>query len=166
MFTPLTNDPRRRARIITGEIIAVGIIIIAAMWVMAAASIMAAREAAMDRTRSEGRNLTAAFAGEVTHNLEGVTSAMETIARRMRAAPDQVDVEAWVREIPLLANPAIPAAIIGPDGRRASTALRRAPQPLDLGDREYFRIHRDGRFQGLFIGKPVTGSAPHETVIH
>jgi len=31
MFTPPTRDPRRRARIITGEIIAVGIMIIAAM---------------------------------------------------------------------------------------------------------------------------------------
>ena len=45
MFTPPTSDPRRRARTITREIIAVGFLIITAMWVMAGASIMAAREA-------------------------------------------------------------------------------------------------------------------------
>ena len=47
MFIPPTSDPRRRARIITSEIIALSILIIAAMWVMAGASIMAAREAAL-----------------------------------------------------------------------------------------------------------------------
>ena len=85
MFTPRTRDPRRRARIITGEIIAVGIIIIAAMWVMAGASIMAAREAAMDRTRSEGRNLAIAFAGEVTNILDHVAGARPWAFERLRA---------------------------------------------------------------------------------
>ena len=84
MFIPPTSDPRRRARIITSEIIALSILIIAAMWVMAGASIMAAREAALDRTRSEGRNLAIAFEDEVSHILDGVAGGMEIIARRMR----------------------------------------------------------------------------------
>src|SRR5436309_320212 len=102
MFTLRTNDPRRGARIITCEIIALGTIIIVAMWVMAATSIMAAREAALERTRSEGRNLAVAFAGEVTHVFDGVAGAMEIIAQRMRAARGQLDIYAWAREIPLL----------------------------------------------------------------
>src|SRR5436190_6137075 len=117
MLAPSTSDPRRRARIITCEIIAVGVMIIAAMWVIAGASIMAAREAAMDRTRSEGRNLAVAFAGEVTHILDGVNGAMEIIAQHMRAARGQLDISAWAREIPLLSSATIQGAIIGPDGK-------------------------------------------------
>jgi signal transduction histidine kinase len=166
MFTPLTNDPRRRARIITGEIIAVGVIIIAAMWVMAGASIMAAREAAMDRTRSEGRNLAVAFAGEVTNILGGVNGAMEIIAQHMRAARGQLDIHDWASEIPLLSSATIQGAIIGPDGKLVSTTLDPAPQPLDLSDREHIRVHLDGRFPGIFIGKPVVGRVSGKTTIN
>ncbi len=166
MFTPPTRDPRRRARIITGEIIAVGIMIIAAMWVMAGASIMAAREAAMDRTRSEGRNLAVAFAGEVTGILGGVNGAMEIIARHMRAARGQLDIHDWASQIPLLSSATIQGAIIGPDGKLVSTTLDPAPQPLDLSEREHVRVHLDGEFQGIFIGKPVIDRVSRKTTIN
>src|SRR3984893_14797571 len=166
MFTPPPRDPRRRARIITGEIIAVGIMIIAAMWGMAGASIMAAREAAMDRTRSEGRNLAVAFAGEVTNILGGVNGAMEIVAQHMRAARGQLDIHAWASEIPLLSNATIQGAIIGPDGKLVSTTLDPAPQPLDLSDREHVRVHLDDRFPGIFIGKPVIGRVSRKTTIN
>jgi signal transduction histidine kinase len=166
MFTTSVGDPRRRARTITREIVAVGIVIILAMWVMAGASIMAAREAALDRTRSEGRNLTVAFAEEVNHVLDGVTGAMEVIARRMRRAHGRLDIHEWASEIPLLSSATIQGAIIGPDGRLVSTTLDPAPQPLDLSDREHVRIHLDGRFPGIFIGKPVIGRVSHKTTIN
>src|ERR1700737_1265793 len=166
MFTPPTRDPRRRARIITGQIIAVGIMIIAAMWVMAGASIMAAREAALDRTRSEGRNLAIAFAGEVTNILGGVNGAMEIVAQHMRAARGEFDIHDWAREIPMLSSATIQGAIIGPDGKLVSTTLDPAPQLLDLSDREHVRVHLDGRFPGLFIGKPVIGRVPDKTTIN
>ena len=69
LSTLFPTDPRRRCRANTIEIVAVGIIVILAMWTTVAASITTAREAAMDRTRSEGRNLAAAFADELTHIL-------------------------------------------------------------------------------------------------
>jgi hypothetical protein len=84
LFIPFPSDPRRHARAITFEIVAVGIIVILAMWAMVIASITAAREAAMDRTRSEGHNIAVAFADEVT--LDGVAGAMEAVVQRMRAA--------------------------------------------------------------------------------
>jgi signal transduction histidine kinase len=166
MFTPSTSDPRRRARSITSEIIAVCILIIAAMWVMAGASIMAAKEAAMDRTRSEGRNLAVAFAAEVSNILSGVNGAMEIIAQRMRAGHGQLDIHDWASEIPLLSSATIQAAIIGPDGKLVSTTLDPAPQPLDLSDREHVRVHLEGRFPGIFIGKPVIGRVSGKATIN
>jgi hypothetical protein len=62
LFTPFPNDPRRRTKAITLEIVVVGIVMLVAMWGMVISSIVTAREAAMDRTRSEGRNLAIAFA--------------------------------------------------------------------------------------------------------
>ena len=166
LITLFPTDPGRRCRATTIEIVAVGIIVILAMWTTVAASITTAREAAMDRTRSEGRNLAAAFADEITHILGGVAGAMEIVAQRMRTARGGFDIHAWAREIPLLSNATMQAGIIGPDGRLVSTTLDPAPEPIDLSDREHFRIHLDGRFQGIFIGKPVTGRVSHQITIN
>jgi PAS domain S-box-containing protein len=166
LSTLFSTDPRRRCRVTTIEIVAVGIIVILAMWTIIAASITTAREAAMDRARSEGRNLAAAFADELTHILGGVAGAMENVAQGMRTAHGTFDIHAWTHEIPLLSNATIQAGIIGPDGRLVSTTLDPAPEPIDLSDREHFRIHLDGRFQGIFIGKPVTGRVSHQITIN
>ncbi len=160
------TDLRRRCRVTTIEIVAVGIIVVLAMWTIIASSITTAGEAAMDRARSEGRNLAAAFADELTHILGGVAGAMEIVAQRMRTAHGTFDIHAWAREVPLLSNATIQAGIIGPDGRLVSTTLDPAPEPIDLSDREHFRIHLDGRFQGIFIGKPVTGRVSHQITIN
>jgi hypothetical protein len=135
LFIPFPSDPRRHARAITFEIVAVGIIVILAMWAMVIASITAAREAAMDRTRSEGHNLAVAFADEVTHILDGVAGAMEAVVQRMRAAHGQFDIYGWGHAIPLLSSATVQEGIIGPDGRLVSTTLDPAPQPIDLGPR-------------------------------
>ncbi len=97
------------------------------------ASITAAREAAMDRTRSEGHNLAVAFADEVTHILDGVAGAMEAVVQRMRAAHGQFNIYGWGHAIPLLSSATVQEGIIGPDGRLVSTTLDPAPQPIDLG---------------------------------
>ncbi len=102
-----STDPRRRCQATTIEIVVVGIIVILAMWTTVAASIMTAREATMDRTRSEGRNLAAAFADGLTHILGGVSDAMEIVAQRMRIARGVFDIHGWAREIPLLSNATI-----------------------------------------------------------
>src|SRR5215831_5443814 len=83
------NDPRSNIRAIRLGVGAVGAMILLAMWAMVIASIVTAREAAIDRTRSEGRNLAVAFADEVSHILGDVAGGMEIIAERMRAAHGQ-----------------------------------------------------------------------------
>jgi signal transduction histidine kinase len=166
VFTSANRDPRRHARAVSREIVAVGVIIILVMWSAVAISILSAREAAMDRTRSEGSNLAAAFADEMTHILDGVAGAMELIAERMRAARGQFDIYAWAHEIPLLSSATIQGGVIGPDGRLVSTTLDPAPEPIDLSDREHFRVHADGTAHGIFIGKPVSGRVSRQVTIN
>jgi signal transduction histidine kinase len=166
LFTAFASDPRRRAKALTFGIIAVGMAITLAMWATVIASVVVAREAAMDRARSEGHNLAVAFADEVNHILDGVAGAMEIIAQRMRAAHGRLDIYAWAHEIPLLSSATIQAAIVGPDGRLISTTLDPTPNPIDLSDREHIRVHLDGRVKGIFIGKPVTGRVSHQITIN
>jgi signal transduction histidine kinase len=166
LLIPFVGDPKDRARTLKYRIIGIGTLIILAMWAVVLVSIVSARETAMDRTRSEARNLALAFADEVNHVLDGVAGGMEIIAQRMRVAHGRPDIYAWAREIPLFSSATIQGAIIGPDRRLASTTLDPNPQPIDLSDREHFRVHLDRQFLGIFIGKPVTGRVSHKVILN
>lgn len=48
-------------------------------------------------------------------------------------------------------------ALIGPDGRLLATSVTSPVIPVDLSDREHFRVHLDVAEDGLFISKPVFG---------
>jgi hypothetical protein len=65
----------------------------------------------------------------------------------------------------LLSSATIQGAIIGPDGRLVSTTLDPNPAPIDLSDREHFRVHLGRKFQGIFISKPVTGRVSHQITL-
>jgi signal transduction histidine kinase len=163
---PSAKDPKSRCRTLTVGIIAIAAAVIVAIWAVVVASIISAREAAMDRARAEGRNLAIAFAVEVNHTLDGVAGGMAIIAERMRTAHGQFDIHAWAHDIPLLSSATIQGAIIDPNGRVVSTTLDPKPEPIDVSDREHFRVHLDGQFQGIFIGKPVTGRVSHQITIN
>jgi signal transduction histidine kinase len=134
------------------------------MWTLAAESIFAARQAAMDRTRAEGRNLAVAFEEEAVRVLDDIVHAGELVAGRLREEHGQFDLYAWSRQAALPWG-MIQATFIGPDGKVVSSSVEPHPEPIDLADREHFRVHLDGKFQGLFIGKPVLGRLWRQPII-
>lgn len=161
----LEDDPRRRAKLFKVRIVAVVTVLILTMWAIVATSVTSARRGAIERARSDGANLSAAFSDEVTHALGSITGVMELVADRMRMEGAAFDIQAWSREIPLMAAPTIQGAIIGPDGKLVSTTLHPHPEPIDLSDREHFRVHLDGSSKGLFISKPVVGRVSGQATI-
>jgi signal transduction histidine kinase len=111
----------------------------------------------LQRAQSDGANLTAAFANEVRHHLDSVSAAMEFITTKMHVEGETLDLQAWVKMIPLMTTPGIQSVFIGPDGKLVSASLDAHSKPIDLSDREHFRVHLDGSFKGLYIGRPVIG---------
>jgi PAS domain S-box-containing protein len=147
----------QHARAQIAVILTFGICVTALLWLIMFAVIETERSAALDHARSEANNLSAAFQEEVGQTLASVSRTMESVAQRMRAAKGPFDIHEWAREIPLLAAAVIQCGIIGPDGIMRSSTLETQPSPLDLSDREHFRVHADGTFKGLFVSKPVVG---------
>ena len=146
-------------------ILGVGACVIALLWLIMIDVIVNERHAAIEHAQVEANNLSAASQNELSQTLEAVSRAMEVIAGHMRAADGPFDVHEWAGNIPLLAGATIQAGIIGPDGRAVSTTLEAHPPPIDLSDREHFRVHLDGKFQGLYISKPIVGRLSGRVVI-
>ena len=148
---------QRRTALLIGAIVVAGMVFVAGLWAGTFILIGSEQRTALAHARTEVSNLSAAFQDEVTRALDHVSGAMELVAQRMRADNGAFDIHAWASQIPLLVSPAIQAAIIGPDGHLRSTTFEAHPNPIDLSDREHFRVHLDGTYHGLFISKPIVG---------
>jgi signal transduction histidine kinase len=158
-------DLRRRARNLKLSIGgAVGIVVLA-MWGLVAASIISSRNSDIHDAKSDAINFAAAFQDEVEHTLDATAGTMEIVARQIQKNNGHFDLYHSAQEIPLLAAGTIQAAAIGADGRLVATTIEPHPQPMDLSDREHFRIHLDGHFKGLFISKPVMGRVSKQVTI-
>jgi PAS domain S-box-containing protein len=160
---PVTGWQRVRTQI--SIILTVGTCVIALLWLIMIDVIVNERLAAIAHARAEVNNLSAAFQSELSQTMNSVARAMDTVAERMRAAQGQFDIHEWAGEIPLLANAAIYAAVIGPDGRLLSTTLDGHPPPDSFNDREHFRVHLDGTFKGIFVSKPLRGRMSGQIVL-
>jgi len=159
------DDLRRRARVLKWGIAGIVGFVVLAMWALVAASIISSRASDIHDAKYDAINFAAAFQDEVEHTLDAAAGTMEIVARQIEEKNGRFDLYHGAREIPLMAAGTIQAAIIGADGRLVASTLDPNPQPMDLSDREHFRIHLDGHFKGLFISKPVTGRVSNQVTI-
>ena len=159
-----TAEPGRRAKPSTSAAILLLGAVLLVMWALAVQSISAARQAALERTRAEGRNLSIAIEEEARRILDDIVHAGDLLAARIVESNGRFDLYGWSHDAPLPWG-MIQATFIGPDGRVVSSTLEPHPDPIDLSDREHFRVHLENKFQGLFIGKPVFGRLWRQPII-
>ena len=160
----VTVEPGRRAKSVTIAIIVLLSAVLALMWALAGQSISAGRQAALDRTGAEARNLAIAVEEEARRILDNIVRASELAAARIAESDGRFDLYAWGKETALPWS-TIQATFIGADGKVASSTLEPDPKPIDLADREHFYVHLQNKFQGLFIGKPVVGRLWRQSII-
>jgi len=161
----MSSRDLRRAWLIVGGIVATGVALLVVIWLSIGGIVHAEHDAAMRHAATEAANLDAAFQEELSHTLSADAAAMTMVAERMRTSQGQFDIHRWAQKIPQLTEATVQAAIIGPDGKLLSTTLDPHPQPIDLSDREHFRVHLDGHFKGIFVSPPVLGRVSHQTTI-
>ncbi len=161
----IDGDLLQRARALKLGIACVVGFIVFVMWGLVAASILSSRDADIRNAEAKAGNFAAAFQDEVGHTLDAVAGTMEIVAEQMKQKDGRFDIYQWAQEVPLIAAGTIQASIIGPKGMLVSTTLEQHPKPIDLSDREHFRVHLDGAFKGLFISKPVTGRVSKQVTI-
>jgi signal transduction histidine kinase len=97
-----------------------------------------------------------AFREEIASILGQVDRASSFIAESMRRDRN-FDLYAWGQESELITSGAVRAVIADPDGIVRSATAEPHSGRIDVGDRDYFRVHLDGRFHGPFVGQTIVG---------
>ncbi|MEI7709956.1 MAG: ATP-binding protein [Rhodospirillales bacterium] len=157
----------RYARRLIRKIVALAVALATLMWLFIGGLIWSERDSALNHGAVNGRNLAAAFTVELTHTVARIDGAMDAIIRRMPIEADGTprieDLKQWREDFALLASPAKYMGLVNADGKLIfsnNNSSRTGPNgssPVDLSDREHFRIHRDRRDAGLYISVPLPG---------
>ncbi len=139
------------------RIIAFCALIALAITALVGAVVVEQRRVAIQRAESDAANLSAAFEEQVRRVMDNVSGAMDLLRQRIETEGAAFDLSEWTRQVPELAASTVQVGLIDADGMLVSTTLDPHPKPINLSDREHFRVHRDNPNLGMFISKPVRG---------
>jgi len=134
------------------------------MWVFVINEIKHERILATDAARNDAMNLATAFEAHV----HSVIRLMDMVLLDMREdVLEHADFASYVdEELAIYGNFLTQLAVIDKDGRLVFSNLDANIKPVDLSDREHFRVHRDHPGEDrLFISKPVLGRVSKQWTI-
>ena len=137
-----------------------GIIIIAMVW--AGIFIKYTGDLQDDRRDAErtAHNFAMVFEENVLRSIGEIDKALLYLRRSVETRKDSTDYTTIVNTTDVLSEIIVQVAIIDAKGiMRASNAGPQPAPPIDLSDREHYRVHVDSREDRLFISKPVLGRA-------
>lgn len=110
-------------------------------------------------TERDTANLARSVEQHIIRTIGSVDQALRFMQAAWRLDPEHFDLLRWSGSYLAGGGPGIQMAMIGPDGRlRASDLTSGATTaPVDLSDREHFRVHVGATEDRLFISRPVLG---------
>jgi hypothetical protein len=134
------------------------------MWVFVLSEIKHERALTESAARNDAMNLATAFEAHV----HSVIRLMDIILLDMREdVLEYSDFHSYLRrELKAYGSFVAQFAAINEEGRLMYSNLAPETEPVDLSDREHFRIHRDNpEVDRLFISKPVLGRVSQQWTI-
>jgi methyl-accepting chemotaxis protein len=127
------------------------------IWAAAALHLLTFKSQLFESVRQHSANLARAFERDIITSLRGVDWTLQQLRQHYLRQPNAVDFAARAEE--LTDGVSIQYVIIGPNGFTTVSSVSANTTPLDLSDREHFRVHVESDRDTLFISKPVLGRA-------
>ncbi len=114
------------------------------------------RARTLEAVRVNARNLSTAYEQHIVRAIKNIDQALLFARAEFARDPAAFSLETIASRDYFPSDLALQIAMIGPDGMvRGSNLLNN--DPVDLSDREHFRVHIDNTADELFISKPVLG---------
>src|SRR5262245_45748043 len=125
------------------------------IWAAAALHLLTFKSQLFESVRQHSANLARAFERDIITSLRGVDWTLQLLRQHYLRQPNALDFAALARE--LTNGVSIQYVVIGPNGFTTLSSVAANSTPIDLSDREHFRVHVESDRDTLFISKPVLG---------
>ena len=156
MTAKTQDNPRRRTRTLKFGIVLALTSVIVTMWAVVAGSIINSRQSVVESAHHDAADLAGIFSGQVSHTFDDIAAAIGLVATRMRATNGSYDLYSWAHDIPLIDNTSIQAIIVDPNGKLVAASSDAHPQPVDLSNRDEFRLAADTG-DGITVSHDLVG---------
>ena len=137
-----------------------GMVLIAMLW--AGVILKYSEDVQGDKRDAErsNQNFAMVFEENVLRSIGEIDKALLYLRRSIETRKDSADYTTIANTTDVLSEIIVQVAIIDRSGiLRASNVGPQPTPPLDLSDREHFRVHVESNEDRLFISKPVVGRA-------
>lgn len=135
-----------------------GMVIIAMIWIGIVVKYL--ERSADDKAEAlrTNQNFAMVFEENVLRSIGEIDKALLYLRRSIETRKDSTDFSTIVNTTDVLSEIIVQVAIIDAQGiMRASNAGPQPAPPIDLGDREHYKVHVHSTEDQLFISKPVIG---------
>ena len=114
------------------------------------------RRQAERSAQNDADNLARSLEQNIIRSIEGADQMLRFLQVTYAGNPAGFDLFTWISAWQPADGLAVQLVLIGADGRMRASSVERSTAPVDLSDREHFRVHLGGGDR-LFISKPVLG---------
>ena len=104
----------------------------------------------------DGRSMTRVLEQNLVRTIDSADQLLGYIQIDFRQSPTQFNLLDWLKLRPHDAL-SVQLAQINAQGTLTATSLNAQPEPVDLSEREHFRVHLNTKEDRLFISAPVLG---------
>jgi diguanylate cyclase (GGDEF)-like protein/PAS domain S-box-containing protein len=127
------------------------------LWLFIAFDLQRVQDRTMTDGQKETQNIVRVFAEEVRSSVHAIDLTLVDLRDHWLDEPQNFAARIRSRQAHLEKDVAFQIAIIDFRGKLVYSSVDPQAKPVDLSDREHFRVHRDSTGDVLFISKPVLG---------
>jgi diguanylate cyclase (GGDEF)-like protein len=133
-----------------------GVAMIALVWGTIALHLRVIERTTVQGAFQESANLARAFEEQIARTVRGIDSTLLVLRAIYVKDTKTFDLAEWTWQAGIVTDVVIQYAIIDRDGKLRASSLGRV-SPLDLSDRDHFKVHLDSAIDDVFISKPLVG---------
>ncbi len=145
---------RRRALL---AIPALGVLVLVLLWAVIFARLSVEKETTYREAMASAAILSAALEQHTVKAIHQVDQITRFVKYEFEKSPGRFDLASTVEKGVVQSETLVQVSLIDEHGKLIANTVEANPKPIDLSDREHFKVHEHENDDQLYISKPVLG---------
>lgn len=156
----------QRTLAVRATILAIGVLLLCLMWVYVLYQSQTERSQALASAQRDTANLAIAFEEQTQRTIGAIEQTLEFLKLEFERDPAAFSVREAFERVRGLRDVTFQLSLIDPDGMLRRSSLRDVVDPVDMSDRDHFRVHLAGDTNSIFISRPLVGRVSNRTSLN